>query len=91
LFRASPSARTPVSQRTQDFETPEAIATYRTMLDQGRSDVWPATRADMAAVFDGFTLIEPGIVPAGEWRPAAGTEIPDSKSVGLYAGVARKD
>jgi len=61
------------------------------LLDQGRSDVWPATRADMAAVFDGFTLIEPGIVPAGEWRPAAGTEIPDPKSVGLYAGVARKD
>jgi hypothetical protein len=79
------------SHATQDFETPEAIATYRTMLDQGRSDVWPATRADMAAVFDGFTLIEPGIVPAGEWRPAAGTEIPDPKSVGLYAGVARKD
>jgi hypothetical protein len=45
----------------------------------------------MAAVFDGFTLIEPGIVPAGEWRPAAGTEIPDPKSVGLYVGVARKD
>ncbi|MFJ9782619.1 SAM-dependent methyltransferase [Amycolatopsis sp. NPDC101161] len=44
----------------------------------------------MAAVFDGFTLIEPGIVPAGEWWPAAGTEIPDPKSVGLYAGVARK-
>jgi hypothetical protein len=71
------------SHATQGFETPEAIATYRTMLDQGRSDVWPATRADMAAVFDGFTLIEPGIVPAGEWRPAAGTEIPDPKSVGL--------
>ncbi len=61
------------------------------MLDQGRSDVWPATRADMAAVFDGFTLIEPGIVPAGEWRPAAGTEISDPKSVGLCVGVARKD
>ncbi len=60
------------SHATQDFETPEAIATYRTMLDQGRSDVWPATRADMAAVFDGFTLIEPGIVPAGECRPASG-------------------
>ena len=79
------------SHATQDFETPEAIATYRTMLDQGRSDVWPATRADMAAVFDGFTLIEPGIAPAGEWRLAAGTEIPAPKSVGLYAGVARKD
>lgn len=61
------------------------------MLDQGRSDVWPATRAGMAVVFDGFTLIEPGIVPAGEWRPAGGTEIPDPTPVGLYAGVARKD
>lgn len=53
------------------------------MLDQGRSDVWPATRADIAAVFDGFTLIERGIVPAGGRRPATGTEIPDPKSVGL--------
>ena len=44
-----------------------------------------------SAGLEAARLIEPGIVPAGEWRPAAGTEIPDPKSVGLYAGVARKD
>jgi hypothetical protein len=38
----------------------------------------------------GLTLVTPGIVPAGEWRPEPGAEVPDRAAVGLYAGVGRK-
>jgi O-methyltransferase involved in polyketide biosynthesis len=75
---------------TQDYAAPEAVAEYRKMLDAGRSDVWPTTRAEFEAVFAGLTLVGPGIVPAGEWRPEPGAEIPDRAEVGLYAGVGRK-
>jgi hypothetical protein len=75
---------------TQDYATPEQVAAYREMLDQGRSDVWPATLAEFEAVFAGLTLVTPGIVPAGEWRPGPGAEVPDRAAVGLYAGVGRK-
>jgi hypothetical protein len=34
--------------------------------------------------------VEPGIVPAGEWRPDPGADIPDRGAVGLYPGVGRK-
>jgi hypothetical protein len=75
---------------TQDYASPEAVAEYRRMLDTGRSDVWPTTRAEFEHVFAGLTLVEPGIVPAGEWRADPGAEIPDRAAVGLYAGVGRK-
>jgi hypothetical protein len=78
------------SHATQDFSSPEEVAEYRRMLDQGRSDVWPTTRDEFEAVFDGLDLLGPGIVPAGEWRPQPGTAIPDRAEVGLYAGVGRK-
>ena len=79
------------SHATQDFAAPELVEAYRKMLDAGRADVWPATRGDMAAVFDGLTLVEPGIVPAAEWRPAGEEQSPSRAEVGLYAAVGRKD
>jgi hypothetical protein len=79
------------SHATQDYADPGLITAYRKLLDEGRADVWPTTKAEMEAVFAGLTLVEPGIVPAGEWRPEAAAEIPDRAAVGLYTGVGRKN
>ena len=78
------------SHATQDYSDPELVRAYRKMLDEGRADVWPTTMAEMEQVFAGLTLVEPGIVPAGEWRPDPGADIPDRGAVGLYTGVGRK-
>nr|WP_250009237.1 SAM-dependent methyltransferase [Actinoplanes sp. M2I2] len=42
--------------------------------------------ADFAAFFDGLELVEPGVVPIPQWRPATD----DGVTVDGYAGVARK-
>ncbi|WP_438872983.1 SAM-dependent methyltransferase [Paractinoplanes hotanensis] len=42
--------------------------------------------ADFTSFFDGLELVEPGIVPIPEWRPATD----DKVTVDGYAGVARK-
>jgi len=42
--------------------------------------------ADFTSFFDGLELVEPGIVPIPEWRPATD----DKVIVDGYAGVARK-
>ena len=41
---------------------------------------------DFVSFFDGLDLVEPGVVPLGQWRP----ERPDNTVVDGYCGVARK-
>jgi hypothetical protein len=41
---------------------------------------------DFKSFFDGLEVVEPGIVPLGQWRP----ETPDTTVVDGYCGVARK-
>ena len=49
---------------------------------------WPRGRDAILRFFDGFDLVEPGLVPKPQWRPAQGTDatgIPDVS----WCGVAR--
>ena|SRR5487761_1206047 len=45
-------------------------------------------REDVALFFEGTTLLDPGVVPVSEWRPATAEEaaVPTT----LWGGVARK-
>jgi S-adenosyl methyltransferase len=50
------------------------------------------TREQIASFFDGFTLIDPGLVWLPEWRPDAPEDVPeDPSTVWGLAGVARYD
>jgi hypothetical protein len=51
------------------------------------------THAQVSALFDGFSLVEPGLVGCGEWRPFGPGDFADEASMNmfLYAGVGRKD
>ena len=49
------------------------------------------THAEVAALFEGFELVEPGIVGLPEWRPDADTGLADNAGGYLFwCGVARK-
>jgi hypothetical protein len=75
---------------TSDFGTPEQQALYQQLIAQGRSDVWTRPRDEFAALFDGLELVEPGVVPASEWRPEPGAEIPDRSDINVWTAVGRK-
>ncbi|MEU4768728.1 SAM-dependent methyltransferase [Actinosynnema sp. NPDC023794] len=50
------------------------------------------SHADIEEMFDGFELVEPGLVGCGEWRPGGPGDIatePDMNML-VYAGVGRK-
>lgn len=47
------------------------------------------TRTEIERFFDGFDLVEPGLVQAPFWRPD-GPAPEGSREIGFYAGVARK-
>jgi hypothetical protein len=50
------------------------------------------THAQVTALFDGFDLVEPGLVGCGEWRPGGPGDIADQPDMNMlvYAGVGRK-
>jgi hypothetical protein len=75
---------------TSDFGTPEQQALYRQLVEQGKSDVWTRSRDEFAELFDGLELVEPGVVPASEWRPEPGTDIPERSDINLWTAVGRK-
>jgi hypothetical protein len=75
---------------TQDFGTPEQQALYQQILEEGKTDVWTRPKDEFAALFDGLELVPPGVVPASEWRPEPGTEIPERSDINVWAAVGRK-
>jgi hypothetical protein len=50
------------------------------------------THEQVTALFDGFELVEPGLVGCGEWRPRGPGDIADEPDMNMlvYAGVGRK-
>jgi hypothetical protein len=50
------------------------------------------SRDEIAGLFDGFTLLEPGLVWIPEWRPASPDDVPsDPSKYWALVGVARYD
>ncbi|WP_338674213.1 SAM-dependent methyltransferase [Streptomyces sp. SCSIO 30461] len=48
------------------------------------------TREEIAGFFDGFELVEPGLVSMADWRPDTPAEQEDPYAFSGYAGVGRK-
>src|SRR6185437_17173440 len=61
-----------------------AVAAYQ----KANAPAWPRSRAEVLRFFDGFDLVEPGLVPKAQWRPAPGTDAADVPDVS-WCGVAR--
>ncbi|WP_019930261.1 SAM-dependent methyltransferase [Nocardia sp. BMG111209] len=54
------------------------------------NQVTPRTRATFTEFFDGFALVEPGIVYAPDWRPTTAVDPGDVARQGIFAGVGIK-
>ena len=49
------------------------------------------SRAEVAALFDGFTLVEPGVVWVPQWRPESPDAADDAERAVFIGGVGRLD
>jgi S-adenosyl methyltransferase len=79
-----------MTHATWDHYNPENLAKVRAMTEAGRADAWPRTREQIHGLFDGFDIVEPGIVPATQWRPDADTEQYDLQNTPGWAAVGRR-
>ena len=80
-----------LSHGTADFHPPgvagEAAASYETAT----APLVLRTLDRVSAFFDGFELVEPGVVQAPLWRPDGKPPRPkDLAKIGVYAGVGQK-
>ncbi|HEX8347220.1 MAG TPA: SAM-dependent methyltransferase, partial [Actinoplanes sp.] len=57
-----------ISHPGQDFD-PEAMSRVVAAASQGGMTLVPRVRADVTKFFDGWDLVEPGVVAVDEWKP----------------------
>ena len=80
-----------ISHATGDGQPPEVIEAQRLSARTG-TEIALRSGAEITAYFDGFTLVEPGLVFIPRWRPDPQDPVDEHpERVGAYAGVARKD
>jgi hypothetical protein len=74
---------------TDFFPDKAALAQAIAIYEQASERVWPRDRDQVLGLFDGFELLEPGLVPKHEWRPSLGTAPGDTPNV-QWGGLGRK-
>jgi S-adenosyl methyltransferase len=90
LVEAMPSGSYLVmSHATYDPMPPAIVTQLKAVIARTGEKGGPRDRDQFARFFTGLELVEPGIVPIGDWRPEPGTATPDPADVGVYGAVAR--
>ncbi|MFG1694170.1 SAM-dependent methyltransferase [Nonomuraea sp. NPDC049309] len=69
-----------------DYATKEEVASAHALYQHTTNPMRVRTREEIARLFEGFELIEPGLVPLNDWRPRKDDPYPE-KSTELIAGV----
>lgn len=77
-----------LSHATHDFHDAARLRAVREVYENATATLTLRTREVVASYFDGFDLLEPGLVQPPFWNPTA--PVPDSpelRGLGFYAGV----
>ncbi len=84
-----------VSHGASDLD-PDRFAELKRIYDSSGVPIMWRSRDEVAALFDGFELLEPGVVPPHRWRPSDRFFLPEEvlsemdRVHGQHAGVAVK-
>ena len=72
--RMAPGSHLVISIGTSDGADPEMLAEATDTYAGARLPFTLRTRAQIMDLFDGFDLVEPGLVALPEWRPDSNTD-----------------
>jgi SAM-dependent methyltransferase len=93
LDQLAPGSYVGLSHYTSDTYDPEQLATAAragATYQQGtRTPVVPRSRAEVAALLHRVTLVEPGLVPAPQWRPDDDPQTLLAGTADIYAAVGK--
>ncbi|TCO54842.1 SAM-dependent methyltransferase [Actinocrispum wychmicini] len=85
----APGSHLALSHFTADSR-PAEMAAMVEVMKRSADPIHPRTRAEFVTFFDGFDLVDPGVVATADWRPAGpsdSTEGPERDQI--LAGVGR--
>ena len=77
-----------LSHATFDPLDPETIAAMNAVNEGIKPQFCPRTLAEVSRFFEGYDLLEPGIVSVSDWRPGPGPRPTPAEATG-YGAVAR--
>lgn len=87
----APGSYLAVSHVTGDFDADSRVRDAGAVYDKATYQITLRARPDVARLFDGFELVEPGLTTLSMWRPDPGSTIPlRADRQWCYAGVGRK-
>lgn len=89
MDRLAPGSMLIVSHLTADFN-PEFVTPGVEQYNATVAPLCTRTRDEVADLFDGLELLDPGIVPTPEWKPCDEPPHPTPEQVNCWVGVARK-
>jgi S-adenosyl methyltransferase len=87
--RLCPGSYLVLTHVTGDERDVGTISEITAVYDEATAPLVPRTRAEVTKLFDGFQLVEPGVVFLSQWRPT-GEYYARGGTRWAYAGVARK-
>jgi len=80
-----------ISHAASDFRSVRMAEAVDEMRSSSAEGIYPRSRDEVLALFEGFELIEPGLVTTSQWRPDWSIDPGGNpEDDGLYAGVGRK-
>ncbi|RSD07964.1 SAM-dependent methyltransferase [Amycolatopsis eburnea] len=85
----APGSYLALTHLTNDFAVLNDPRVAETMR-QTQDHIFPRTKSEVLAIFDGFELVEPGLTTSANWRPDRLAAVVDPEEDGLYAGVGVK-
>ena len=86
----APGSYLALSHATADTNSPE-VAKAMEVYRRSGSPVYPRSHAEISGLFDGFDLVEPGVVNAALWHPETPDDPGQDAEYGEFlAGLGRK-
>lgn len=77
-----------ISHTTFDQQPPEVIEA-QALAARTDTALYPRTHAEVLGYFDGYELVDPGLVFIPLWRPDPGDVVEQPERMSAYAGVGR--
>ncbi|PZF88213.1 SAM-dependent methyltransferase [Micromonospora deserti] len=85
----APGSYLVLSQASADGRSDEERAEAERIYRSTDNPLWIRSRGELAALFDGFELVEPGVVWVPQWRPESADGAEDAERSAFIGGVGR--
>jgi hypothetical protein len=86
----APGSYLAISHATHELHPAELTDSHRALYRRTPTPMTMRSRAQVQGFFDGFDLVDPGVVLLDQWRPGPNDDVENAERRPAWAGVGRK-